>query len=541
MFDFNQFLSVPLLMMYAETHFRFFPLFPSFLYKKEPEILFDTPAYLKPGTDLPVALIINDLETFAVNPIDVSITLSQCGQTPLLFHFDNLNDYEIDHPFKNNMRVFVFFIKRQEIPDGDIFINCRLSMSKPGKKNIGIVLNDNLRTSSKLPLKCHVGSCCLPGSSLCSYGDFHVHSAFSRSQVEFGPPLQLIDLFASSMDLSFVGITDHSYDLACSKNNYLVQDKSLEQWKRLSNEFEGEKFKTILLQGEEISCLNGKNNVVHLCGLGLSKFIAGTLDGARKNIVFNKQLTINQAIDEIHNQSGIAFAAHPGSNPGVFQLLFLHRGTWAQNDITKNLDGFQGLNSGFDSSWHNAKSLWIKSLQSGLRLPLLGGNDAHGDFNRYRAISIPFVNVYENFERFMGAGKTGIYGKIKSQSDILNRIRNGATFVTTGPYISINYTENPNSCAISTTNIMSSFETLCVHAVSSCDMGALQQIRIYSGTYESDNEKLLLSINCPKDCYEISKTFDIKNIAKPAYIRAEVQTVFHETTSQAYTSACYIE
>ncbi|MDO5575516.1 MAG: hypothetical protein Q4F84_00435 [Fibrobacter sp.] len=261
MFDFNQFLSVPLLMMYAETHFRFFPLFPSFLYKKEPEILFDAPAYLKPATDLPVALIINDLETFEVNPIDVSITLSQHNQTPRLFHFDNLNEYEIDHQFRNNIRVFIFFIKRQEIPDGDIFINCRLSMSKPKKKKREIVLNDNLATSSKLPLKCHVVSCPLPGSSLCSYGDLHVHSVFSKSQVEFGPPLQLIDLFASSMGLSFVGITDHSYDLACSKNNYLVQDKSLEQWKRLSEEFAGDNFKTILLQGEEISCLNGKNDV----------------------------------------------------------------------------------------------------------------------------------------------------------------------------------------------------------------------------------------------------------------------------------------
>ncbi|MDO5575517.1 MAG: hypothetical protein Q4F84_00440 [Fibrobacter sp.] len=277
-----------------------------------------------------------------------------------------------------------------------------------------------------------------------------------------------------------------------------------------------------------------------MCGLGLNKFIAGTLDGARKNIVFNKQLTINQAIDEIHNQGGIAFAAHPGSNSGFLQFLFLHRGTWTQNDITHNLDGFQGLNSGFDSSWHNAKLLWIKSLQSGLRLPLLGGNDAHGDFNRYRAISIPFVNIHEDFERFMGAGKTGIYGKIKSRNDILNCIRNGATFVTTGPYISINYTESPDSCAISTTDITPNKETLCVHAVSSCDSGTLQKVKIYSGTYGSENEKLLLSINCPKDCYEILKAFDIKSIAKPSYIRAETQSLLNGTTYQACTSACFI-
>lgn len=542
MLDFNQFSSLPLLMLYAEIHFRFFPLFPSLLYKKEPEILFDAPARLKPGHDLPVALIVNDIKLFPIELADVSIAVSHKDNPPKLFNFCNLNNYELDHSFKNNTRVFIFIISRENIPEGNIFINCRVSITKPKKRKTVTVLNDNLTTSSKFPFKCFAASNSLPGNNLCEYGDLHVHSIFSRSHVEFGPPLQLIDLFADAMGLKFIGITDHSYDLACSETNYLVQDQSLSLWKRLSEEFSRTTFKTILLQGEEISCLNDNGEIVHLCGLGLNRFITGTLDGARRNSVFNQQLTIDQTIKEIHDQGGVAFAAHPGSKSGLLQRVFLHRGTWAQHDITGNLDGFQALNSGYFTSWNKAKSLWIKALQQGKRIPLLGGNDAHGDFNRYRAILSPFISIYENSQRFMGAGKTGTYGKMKSQQDILDGIRNGASFVTTGPYISINFSSNPNTQAISSKSISSEVEILYIHAVSTSEFGRLRQIVVYSGAPGSENESLILLTDYAQSCYEVIIPLRTNSVKKPGYIRVEIKTLSPQNCIyQAFSSACYFD
>ena len=83
----------------------------------------------------------------------------------------------------------------------------------------------------------------------------------------------------------------------------------------------------------------------------------------------------------------------PGARSGFLQRIFLKRGRWEKEDFKETLHGFQALNSGFTNSWERGKALWLELLQQGVRLPLLAGNDAHGDFSRYRAIKTPFLNL----------------------------------------------------------------------------------------------------------------------------------------------------
>ena len=94
--------TIPFLAAYAETHFRFFPLFPSVLYKREPEIVFDLPRRLNPGEDLPISLLTNDIHRFPIEPDIVSVTISERSHKPLLFKFNDLQQFEIDHPLKSN-------------------------------------------------------------------------------------------------------------------------------------------------------------------------------------------------------------------------------------------------------------------------------------------------------------------------------------------------------------------------------------------------------------------------------------------------------
>ncbi len=530
--------DLPILLLYAEIHFRFFPHFPSLLYRSEPEITFDLPGRINPGSDLPVALLINDIHRYPVSANEVAIAVSSGNGSPQLFRFKDLSDYQIKHSLDDQLQAFIFEIPRSKLPEGQIYVNATVSVTR--KNRTWTILNDNLFSSSKASFKCRVCSEYLPGNEFCTYGDLHNHSIYSQSHVEFGPPLQVYDRMASASGLDFLGITDHSYDLACKPENYLKQDRSLAKWNLLLKDFLVD-HKTIMIPGEEISCINKDGKVVHLCGLGLHDYICGTLDGARKNTVFSEQLSINQAINEIHKQKGIAFAAHPGSQAGFLQSLLLHRGSWSEEDCSVGLDGFQALNSGYHKSWYRAKSLWIKLLKKGMRIPLLGGNDAHGDFNRYRATSIPFVSIYEGFNRYMGFGKSGIYGKKNSSDEILDSIRDGATFVTNGPFISINRSLSPFKPVISNKSIDSSdLSSLIVYAKSTAEFGRLLKLNVFMGT-PFNEEKLLMTKHFTENIYEAAEAVTSTELPQNCYLRAEVVSILEDNiTFEGYSSPCYL-
>lgn len=531
--------DLPILLLYAEIHFRFFPHFPSLLYRREPEITFDLPGRIDPGSDLPVALLINDIHRYPVSVNEVAIAISSGNGSPQIFRFKDLSDHQIRHSMDDQLQAFIFEIPRSKLSEGQIYVNATISVSR--KNHTWTVLNDNLFSSSKASFKCRVCSESLPGNEFCTYGDLHNHSIYSQSHVEFGPPLQVYDRMAAASGLDFLGITDHSYDLACKRENYLEQDKALTKWNLYLKDFLAD-YKTIMIPGEEISCLNKDGKVVHLCGLGLHDYICGTLDGARRNTVFSQQLTVDQAIKEIHKQSGIAFAAHPGSQAGFLQSLFLHRGSWSEEDCSVELDGFQALNSGYHKSWYRAKSLWINLLKKGMRIPLLGGNDAHGDFNRYRATSIPFVSIYEGFDRYMGYGKSGIYGKKHSSDEILGSIRDGATFITNGPFISINRSITPFEPVISNRSIDSSdLSKLTVYAKSTAEFGRLLKLSVYLGG-PSIEEKLLMKRHYNESIYEAAEPVPSTELPQNCYLRAEVVSILEDniTTFEGYSSPCYL-
>ncbi|MBN1576019.1 MAG: PHP domain-containing protein [Chitinispirillaceae bacterium] len=532
-------INLPLLLLYAEIHYRFFPFFPSLLFKREPEVLFDVPYRVGPGEDLPILLIINDLVRFHAEPQQVAVTVSQPSTGTKVYHFSDLKQYEVDHPFKKLQRAFILPVAKRELPIGQLFINATVTLKNEKKK--WMVFNDNLNTSSKRAFSCYCADNPLPGKELCSYGDIHVHSQFSQSHVEFGPPLAVIDRIAKSCGLSFVGITDHSYDLSCLMDNYLNEDQSLERWNQQKEELSDTlNFSTIMIQGEEISCQNLMGSTVHLGALGISDFIPGSRDGARKRLHFKQQLTIKQAVNEIHRQGGFAFAAHPVSRSGLLQRLFLHRGAWSEEDFHEQIDGIQAFNNGINQSWVRGKKLWLKLLQQGNRIPLLAGNDAHGDFNRYRAIKRPFLSINEDFQRFMGYGKTGIYGKCTNAAEVLNYLYKGSIFITTGPYISIDYSKNPKNFSISSAPSRLPGNNLYIHAISTPEFGALGKISLFTGsTQKGINERIFYVTNIKETIYELQIPVETKFLSTGEYLRAEVETILkNRIRHHAYTN-CY--
>lgn len=535
--------SLPLIALYAEIHYRFFPFFPSLLFKREPEVICDVPHRLDPGKDLVIMVLLNDLQRFPAQPIEVAATISQPGQGTVLFTFNNLSDHEIEHPFKKNQQVFLFRVERDRIPSGELFVNVKVTLQRGRKK--AVVLNDNIPGTSKRAFSTFASYKPLPGNKLCKSGDMHVHSQFSQSHVEFGPPLKVIDSMATACGLDFVAVTDHSYDLSCAMDDYLKEDQALERWKAFQKEIaDSDAFATEFIAGEEVTCLNASGRSVHLCALGGRSFIPGSMDGARRRLRFPEALSIHEVCDEVHRQGGLAVAAHPGARSGLLQRLMLHRGHWSSKDTQQYLDGFQALNSGFMKGWERGKTLWLNALQQGIRLPLIGGNDAHGDFALYRAVMAPFISIYENDTRHFAAGRTGIYGQPSSSAEILQELRKGSTFITTGPYISINYSEDPGSYAVSSEGVSGYPDRIHVHAVSTPEFGSLQKVIVFTGsTGKVGEETVIGSFKANDDPFEINRPVDITSVSAGSYLRAEVETTGCGTGdgTRGFTSPVYFD
>jgi len=311
-------------------------------------------------------------------PIDikkVSIVISQKGVHPITFTFNDVNCYKVKHPLQEQSSVYLFSIKRTTLKNGHIYVNCKASILN---QNHDIeVLNDNLFSSSKMSFTCFLAESKLPGSDICSYGDIHIHSQYSQSHIEFGPPIVVIDKMVESSGLDFYAITDHSYDIACHIANYLKSDSSLTRWNAFLND-SMQPLKKILVRGEEISCKNSQNHSIHLCALNISDYISGCIDGARKDKL--ETLSLKEAIQQVHLQNGIAIAAHPGSKFGFLQRFLLKRGSWHESDMMQAIDAVQAVNNGFKKSWEISKALWIKELLKGRKIQLVAGNDSHGDF-----------------------------------------------------------------------------------------------------------------------------------------------------------------
>ncbi len=499
--------------LYPETHFRFFPFFPSILFKKEPEIVFDLPYRCGPGKDLPVVLMVNDVDQFPAEVKETSITVSQKGMQPILFTFGDPGSCLIPHPFGGQSRVFRFVIKRDEIPSGRILVNCKAVMTS--RKRSWTVVNDNFATTSKLPFSCFAANEPLPGADRCSFGDLHVHSQYSQSHVEFGPPIRVIDTIADTCGLDFLSITDHSYDLCCSMTDFLKADSGLTRWKSSSEEItRSDGFKTVVLQGEEISVLNSRRKAVHLCGIGISRFISGSADGARSGKL--PTLSLTDAIRHIHRQGGIAVAAHPGSRFGFSQRLFLHRGNWSRKDMSVELDAVQAVNNGFGNSWLRARNLWIAELLKGRRMPLVAGNDSHGDFNRYRYVSVPFLDIAESFTRHLSGARTGIYRKARSQEDIIAAIINGETFVTSGPFLRL----APTQLSEKPMAVPLDCQSATIEAISSCEFGGLNFIQVFAGEPGERAERIIFSKTFKGEKRAVEE-IKLSTITRNGYLRTE--------------------
>ena len=504
--------------LYAETHYKFKGIF-SRLFKKEPEIIADAPFRIDVKESIPLLIFVKDAHRYPMELEKVAIELVNDGKREFLnIEIPNIH-------IKEKFWHRIFFVTPPEGFLGDTTLDVRLHVRINGEKRF--YQNDNYRISSHAPLHVFISEVPVPRLKGWRFGDIHWHSNFTEDMVEFGAPIETGIPMAKSLGLDFFAVTDHSYDLDDAPDNWLINDPHLPKWRAMKKEVEeanGKKSGVIVLSGEEVSAGNAKNRNVHFLVINSEKFFPGKGDGAEKWLRNKPDLSLTQISDQLEPDA-LAIAAHPEMEFPFLQRLLLRRGDWAEEDFQHlRLNGYQIWNGERDRSFFKGSEMWKKLLLSGKRLPLFAGNDAHGNYNRFRQIGFPFWTFRESGDQVFGLMRTGVLARGDfSARNLLLAMQQGRTIVTNGPLAVISVKNERGEKAEIGDEMGGRLLTISLRAISSPEFGSFAEIRIILGDLKLKREIEIFNFSPEDDDFDFECSVQSEN-PPDGYVRAEATT-----------------
>jgi hypothetical protein len=507
--------QLALIFLYAETHYRF-RYFLSFLRKREPEIIADAPHRLEPNSLLPLLILVKDAHLFPTILSQISVTIRSKG---IIVHEQKLLDSELKIYQKLWWQVF-------DIPLNGLIghVECDVTFELNDDNQKKFYHNDNHKTSSHHPLNIYISPTSLPRFEHLYFGECHSHSTYTDDQVEFGAPLGASVKLCQSLGLSFFCVTDHSYDLDDSVDNYLINDPDVPKWMQLQNEVDTLNSNVshfAIIRGEEVTCRNSADKNVHFLLLGNKRFFAGSGDGAEQWLKTHSEYAISEVLDEKEPFTA-AYAAHPFETVSFLQRLLLHRDIWHERDLEHTkLSGIQFANGQLSDGFEEGYRQWIKALLLGRRLFALAGNDAHGNFNRFRQIGIPFLKIREMEHQLFGKMRTGVFLDSLSEENVLKSLHAGSSIITDGPVVNLKVNSSIQETSSIGRTYTGSNHTVKFELQSSAEYGSLNVFKIFKGTLGQKKEELT-TVNTLHG-FAIDRTVSF-TLECECYIRAEVWT-----------------
>ena len=529
-------------LLYAETHYRF-KYFISFLRKAEPEILADIPHRLEPGVSLPVLLLVKDSHQYPIENVHVRIELRQGNKTYGVVKRDIAGSISeplwwrvVSVQFENDAKDLSQFV------EVDVYIEYVVN----GKQRT--CKNDNYRTSSKRSLRVFRSDVRLPVLPGWALGDTHTHSSHTDDQVEFGSPIEASVELSRAMGLSYFCVTDHSYDLDDRIDNYLLNDPDLPKWKLQQAEIDSINSRAqdfAVIRGEEVSCFNHGRRNIHLLLWGTRKYYAGSGDSAEHWFHTNAEHSIRDILNTLDKDT-VAYAGHPTEPAPFFQWLLIKRGVWDLIDMSEEgLSGIQILNGEENRAFLNGLESWKVLLLRGRRIFIAAGDDAHGNFNRFRQIGIPFFTIRENGNQLFGKIRTALRHDILSEQSLLQSLRSGRSAITNGPLIVFEITNEYGATAFLGGEISGRRLQLHITGVSSVEFGSFEEVRVIHGKIGTERElvraRKRFSANVTVD-FSLPMEFPSQNSA--SYLRIEgftCRTKSNERGGFCYTNPIWID
>jgi hypothetical protein len=504
-------------LLYAETHYRF-PGFFSLLKKNEPEVIADAPHRLEPGQKLPLLILAKDAHRYACRITEISVEIRQHNR---IIRKLNL----LSNPLHPEGKFFwrIFPIDVSDIA-GWIEVDVTLTLERNGKSKT--YHNDNHRTSSHRPLGIFVSKNALPRFPDLYLGDPHTHSHLTDDQVEFGVPLLPGRTLAHAMGLAYYCVTDHSYDLDDHHDSYLTNDPELVRWRALQTEIDhlnDESDDFVIVRGEEVSCRNKKGQNVHFLLFGQREFVRGSGDSAERWLQTRSEFNVVEVLEQ-RTDGAAAYAAHAKEPVPFLQRLLLSRGIWTDADLSLDgMTGFQIINGRLDKCFDNGYEAWKRLLLRGKRLYILAGDDAHGNFNRFRQIGIPFVSMREHNDQIFGRMRSGLFTSGKfGESNALRSLREGNVILTDGPVARMSVKSDTGASAAIGGSVRGNELELTSEILSTPEFGEISSVAVIVGKVGAKAEQTAFTFGGNQG-FALHKQFALKQAAI-SYVRLEIWT-----------------
>jgi len=512
------------LWLYAEIHYRF-KFIPSRLFYRRPEIVADAPHRIDPGQPLPVLLLIKDANRFPIVLQQVNATISFAQQKPETFSLLRV-DERIDAPFWWK----IFYVDIHDDWRGrTVQVNVEI-VYKNNEKEFRC-FNDNYIDTSHAPLQIYFATESLPTLPNFRHGELHCHTDATSDQVEFGAPVEAMTALATEQGLNFFAATDHSYDLDDLPENYLQNDPALRKWRALQERLKtcNEQSKSfVIIPGEEISAGNSRGRNVHFLIFNNAKFLPGSGDSAERWLRTAPELSINEILAQIDDGT-LAFAAHPEVSAPKLEWLLLRRGQWESPDYQhERLNGLQIWNGSL-AGMNEGVTRWRELLLTGKKIFVIAGNDAHGNFNRFRQVEIPHLKMREHHWHLFGRTRTAVLiDEPFSLSSLMAALRHGRACITTGPLLDLQVVCKSGRRARLGETVREAPHSLSIEAVSSAEFGALTRVTIWLGNLQNQNEQVLFETENFAEPFQFLHSRALDLPAGKFYLRGEARSAGSE-------------
>jgi len=508
---------VPLIGLYAETHFRFRIPFSRY-FKQEPELIFDTPWRLEPGQSLSIFLVVKDAHLYPVNLKSAEIKVSQNNH--VLF----TKNWTLNQKVEDKQIDVEFSFSDCELPYGEVEIVPTLNYTISGKQQS--IQIDNYKGTHKDPLRVTIARDGLPKLPGWQVGDTHLHTSLTNDQIEFGASLEQTRKSGQLVGMDFITATDHSYDLDDQPDDYLKNDPELEKWKQsreLIATLNNENLLKII-PGEEISVANARGATVHFLHFNDPVYFPGSGDSGEDWPKLKSQLSIDNILEQRSAQT-VSIGAHTAYKFPLLQRLLLKRGFWeSQDHLNPELDGVQILcGTPAYAAFHTSRQLWIDALLKGCKLGVYGGSDGHGNFNRNWHVTLPTWALGIHEDQIFAQSRTVVRSVDSEISNLVDAMKNRRTAASTGPMGDLTINSGENSFGIGDTikSKKNDVLKLSYRGFSTEEFGSAMDVTLYSGNLESGEETLLIHDSELSEAFELY--YDFKVFGQ-SYIRMEISS-----------------
>jgi hypothetical protein len=450
---------------YAETHYKFrLPWSP--LHKPWPEIFLDAPSRVEPRMPWPVWLVLRDANLFPVKIHEIELTISAEGW-PL-----SIQTIGIDTLFAEP---FHFFPLNVDLGGrkGNVKVLAKIKASRAGSHIPREFQEWNYPGLAPWPLQVLSQEHPTPKPAGWWAGETHCHTWHSSDPVEFGAPPQVLQQSAKVLGLDYVFCTDHSYDFAFRTDDYRIPANPQLRWQSLKTECAELAPYPLMVPGEEVSCGNSQGRNVHLLVPGFSDFIPGMGDSGRRWFRNHPTLSIAEVMERIGDVP--CFAAHPQYPMGLLERMVFRRGPFSSADLHFDREhpicGLEFWNGNRGDGFKAGRNFWIQQLLNGNSILPLGGNDAHGDLNRFTGVKIPLWSLHSSRARIFGKVRT----VLKADAPQLSVFNLHESFRRASREASLYVTDGP------TITLVAQGNGWIARAFSSPDFGPIDQITLFTG------------------------------------------------------------